>query len=94
MLGRGKREKHWAGAGNARRRHHKGMGTRSTTKEVSHGILLLAAILWGGVIAGECEFLTILGMAFRTVAKDSLVPGTGPACTQGRTRSRALLRRS
>jgi hypothetical protein len=42
-------------------------------------MLLLAAILRTGVITGEGEFFAILRMTFRTVAKYSLVPGTGPA---------------
>jgi hypothetical protein len=56
-------------------------------------ILFLAAILRAGAITGECEFLAMLRMACRTVTKDSLIPGTGPACAQGRTWRRALLRR-
>lgn len=53
--------------------------------------LLPAAIFRAWAIAGECCLFTILRMAFRTPTKDSLVPGTSPACTQGRTWGRALV---
>jgi hypothetical protein len=56
-------------------------------------ILFLAAVLRAGAITGECQFFTILRMVCRIVTKDSLVPGTGPTCTQGRTGRRFLIRR-
>ena len=68
------------------------MGNALAIRVPEGEILLVAAVRRAGTKAGECEFLAILRMAFRTVTIDSLVPGTGPTCTHRRTGRQPLIR--